>query len=261
MLAHIDSLIVFLGSIAIFGYGMYRTVFQGKLPHIRRLPALEAVDEGIGIALETGKKVHVGLPGIDLVGLTAAQSLVSFSILGYVARKAAEAGVPAVYTTGVPAAYPIMDGVIHDAYAEAGKLDMYENPEMVQIRVAASGGAGDDVYPYFYANFLARENVGFSLVTGLVGKPMLFIGETNQAEGIFSILAYPIVDKIEWGVPTFDYTMFMLETYTAGAWITKDKIQLGSVVGTDIWVWIFIAAVVVGTIIASILGSPLPIGG
>lgn len=250
MLEHVQSLILIAAFFLMGGYGIYRTVVLGKLPKIRKMAAIEAIDEGIGRAVETGSGVHCGIPGGALGGQWAAATLIGLSIMAHFAKKAAKAGVSAMYTTSVPPILTVMEGTISDAYLSEGKLDDFNNPDMVLLR---------NFMPYdlVYAGVISRENIGFTLITGQVGKPMLFIGEAGRVAGAFSILAYPIIDKIEWAVPTFDYVLMLQETYAAGAWLTGDKTQLGSIIGVDIATWVMIGLVIFFTGVASYLGSDL----
>jgi hypothetical protein len=227
---------------------MYRTIVQGKTPRIRKLPAIEALDEGIGMAIETGRKVHAGNPQGTLLGDKVAENLMGFSLMGHFATKAAKAGVPAIYTTPAAQSLPLMEGLIRDAYMTMGKLDLYGNPEFVQIR--ALTGA----YDFALAQILQRENVGASFLAGEIGKIMMFVGESHRVANTFSVLAHPGYDKLEWAVPTFDYVLMLQETYAATAMITEDKAQLGAVLGLDFSAWTIIILTVV------IAGTALTIG-
>jgi len=251
-MAHEQSFALFAVFMLMIAYGMYRTYIKGKLPHIRRLPALEAIDEGIGRALETGAKVHFGVPNADLARYAPA-TLLALTLMGYVAKKAAKAGVPALYTVSSPRALVIAEAVVREAYTSEGKLEDYENPEKVNVRYL---GMGETAYPLALANLLQREKIATSVLSGFVGKNMLFLGESHREADTFSVLIYPEVDKVEFGVATFDYVLMAQEAYAAGALITKDKAQLGSIIGSDMISWTTIALVIVFLIIASVLGIP-----
>lgn len=251
MLVHYQSLILLLGIFLMVGYGLYQTHIRGKIPHIRRIAALEAIDEAIGRAMETGKKVHCGLTHVEIFGAYAIQSLASFALASYWARKAAEYGVPAIYTTDTIPSYPIYEGLIRDAYVSAGKLEDFNDPHKVQIRVMTGP------YDLAVAGVLQRENVGAGLISGEVGRYVLQFGEAHRVADAFSIIGMPIIDKLEWSVATFDYVFMLSETYAAGAWITKDKTQLGHIIGSDIATWVAIILFIAFFVVANILGSPL----
>ncbi len=249
--AHPQSLILYVGLFVAIGYGIYRTTIEGKLPYIRRFAALEAMDEGIGIAVETGQKVHFGVPG-GIGGSRTPSTLASLAIMGHFASKAAQAGVHTVYTLTSPPVMVIAEGLLRDAYLAEGKIEDFNNPEMVDRRLIIGG---EGVYPAFYAGLMQRD-IAASIIMS-TGKFKLFMGEANRQGGVFGIDLAPHYDKLEWGIATFDYVLMLSENYVAGAAITKDKIQLGSALGSDIVTWVMCALFVIFTIVASILGTPL----
>jgi hypothetical protein len=243
MLKHAQSLIFFLVTWGFIAFGVYRTVYQGYKPYIRKLAALEAIDEGIGLSVETGRKVHCGIPMSGLLERRAAEIMIGVAIMGYFARKAAAVGVDALYTVCEAPALPVVEGVTRDAYAAEGKLDDYENLDKVQVRMIGLHAAAS--YDMALAGMLQRDNIGTSVIAGPVGKYSLLQGEANREANVFSICCISENDKIEWLIPTFDYVLIILETYTAGALITQDEIQLGNVIGVDYMSWLMFALVVV----------------
>lgn len=251
MVSHPQSLMLFVGIFVAIGYGLYRTMIQGKLPYIRRFAALEAMDEGIGIAVETGRKVHFGVPG-SVGGDRSSGTLAALDIMGHFAKKASKAGVLSVYTFTTPAIMVIAEGLLRDAYLAEGKAEDFNNPDIVDRRLIIGG---EGVYPAFYAGLMQR-NIAASIIMS-VGKFKLFMGEANRQGDVFGIDLAPHYDKLEWGIATFDYVLMLSENYVAGAAITNDKIQLGSAVGSDIVTWVSCALFVIFAIVATILGTPL----
>ena len=109
---------------------------------------------------------------------------------------------------------------------------------MLSLHTAAS-------YDMALAGMLQRDNIGTSVIAGPIGKYSLLQGEANREANVFSICAISENDKIEWLIPTFDYVLIILETYTAGALITQDDVQLGNVIGVDFMSWLMISLIVV----------------
>ena len=125
-LEHVQTLVFIIAVFGMAAYGLYYTTNLGKTPYIRRLAPLEAIEEGIGRAVEEAKSVHFGLPSANP---QQAGTLANLSIMGYFAEKVATAGVPAFYTTAGPAhGLEIMKGILRERYTKAGKLDDFNNP-------------------------------------------------------------------------------------------------------------------------------------
>ena len=243
MLKHTQSLIFYLITWGFIAFGCYRTIYQKYKPHIRKLAALEAIDEGIGLSVETGRKVHCGIPMSGFLSRRAAEILIGVAIMGYFARKAAAVGIDALYSCCEPSILPVIEGVTRDAYAAEGKLEDYENLDKVQVRMLSLHTAAS--YDMALAGMLQRDNIGTSVIAGPIGKYSLLQGEANREANVFSICAISENDKIEWLIPTFDYVLIILETYTAGALITQDDVQLGNVIGVDFMSWLMISLIVV----------------
>ena len=242
MLVHIQYLVFLLITWGLLGVGMYRTVVQNYKPQIRKLAALEAIDEGLGLSVETGRKVHCGIPMDGFFAKNAAYIMVGMAIMGYFARKAAALGVDAVYTVCEAPALIVAEGIVRDAYASEGKLDDFNNVDKVQVRLIGLHEAA--AYDIATAGILQRDNIGMSLMAGPVGKFSLLQGEAHRAANVFSIVCIPENDKIEWLIPTFDYVLMILESYTAGAMITGDTVHLGNVIGTDYMSWLIFALLI-----------------
>jgi len=260
-MAHEQSLVFLVGIFLMMAYGMYKTFIRGEIPHVRKIAALDAIDEGIGRSIEMGKKLQFVIPN-DLMGPMASVTLISLTLMSYVARKAAKAGIPAVYTCATAPVLTVMQGMLRDIYAEQGKLEDFNNPEKVKVRMLGEGywrfGAGaSTALALAYPGLLQRENVGTTIFAGEDGKNLLLYGEAGREADCFQICLNPTSSKLSWAIATFDYVAMLSEVYTAGAWVTKRKEQLGSVIGTDIATWTMIVLVIVFTAVASILGRSL----
>jgi hypothetical protein len=246
--------------VAVFGiaaYGIYYTTNLGKTPYIRRLAPLEAIDEGIGRAVEEGKKVHFG---VWMANPGNPGALANLSIMGYFAEKVAAAGIPAFYTTSGPGhGFEVIKSIVRERYIKAGKLDYLNNPDVVQTRMFPGT---IEVYLLALTQLLQRERIGFSMMGGgdmggAIQKVMIIGGEAHRAANTFSILSHPGIRFIEFGIPCYDYILMMQETYVAGAMLNKDPTQLSHVVGVDLLTWTMLALLVIFTVVATALNLDL----
>ena len=247
--------LIFLAVFFGFGaYGLYYTHVLNKIPYIRKLAALEAIDEGIGRAVEEGRRAHFGLPNANP---SSPAALAGLSIMEYFATKAAQAELPVTYTTaGNVIGLMIMEGTLRETYAAEGKIDLYDNPEFFQLRLFAVGrGPGvSDTYALALSTHMMRENTGFNCLGVGLPKQQLLVGEANQIVNSFSVCSYPIVNKVEWAIIGFDYVLLLQESFAAGAILSKDPKQLAHIFGLDIATWAVLAFVVICTAAASVIG-------
>jgi hypothetical protein len=96
---------------------------------------------------------------------------------------------------------------------------------------------------------MARETVKESYLR--VGRPeSLIFAETGYTIGAIQIAGTAEVDQLPFFVVACDYTLIGEELYAAGASLSGDPVQLGSIRGQDAAKAIFIVLIIVGVILA-----------
>ncbi len=74
---------------------------KGRVPKLRRIPGIDAIDEAIGRAVEMGKPVVCSHGIANLRGATSGpQTLAGLSVLSYVSKKAIESGARVIVPVG-----------------------------------------------------------------------------------------------------------------------------------------------------------------
>lgn len=120
-------MLLILGALTIFALEFSKR--RPEKVRVRKIPAVEAVDEAIGRATEMGRPVFF-TPGMH--GIGDLNTLAALSILGDVARKTARYGIPIIVANRYYTVYMATEGIVKQAYAAEGKADMYQ-PEMVRF--------------------------------------------------------------------------------------------------------------------------------
>ena len=84
-------LLVMLGSSLFY---MNKASGGEKIPEIRQIPAVAAIEEGVGRSLELDKPIHFGMSGTGgrLYDAQAANNVAAFMLLLYVAKLSARYG-------------------------------------------------------------------------------------------------------------------------------------------------------------------------
>ena len=133
-----------------------------RIPPIRKVAGLDALDEAIGRATEMGATVHFS-PGIGAVD--NAQTLAALSIMGYVAKTCAKYDTRFIQTNRNNIVYSVAEEVIKQAYAEAGKLDSFNADDVRFISEDQFGYASGVV------GIMHREKVRANILIGcLIGQ-------------------------------------------------------------------------------------------
>ncbi|MBE0634087.1 hypothetical protein IH574_05905, partial [Candidatus Bathyarchaeota archaeon] len=77
-------LLVIMGAVAYY----IKQSQGGKVPKLRRIPGIDAIDEAIGRAVEMGRPVYCSHGIADLrAATTGPQTLAGLSVLNYVAKR------------------------------------------------------------------------------------------------------------------------------------------------------------------------------
>lgn len=105
---------------------------KGKVPKIRELTAMNAIDESIGRSVEMGRPVHFSAGVGNLTVRGAPVTLASLSFLSHIAETCARYDCGLVVTVAQGDVYAASDEIMRAAYLRAGKPEMY-TPDMLRF--------------------------------------------------------------------------------------------------------------------------------
>ncbi len=212
---------------------------KGKM-FLRHLPVFDAIDEAIGRATEMGKKVLyiMGQSDVD-----DPQTVASMSILARVAEKTAAYGtkldVPCVW----PMAMSMARETVKESFLRAGKPDAYKEDDIYYLTSDQFGYvAGVD-------GVMMRDRPAANFYLGAFYAESLIFAETGYTTGAIQIAGTAMVDQLPFFVVACDYTLIGEELYAAGASLSGDPIQIGSIRGQDIAKAIFFFYIIAGVVL------------
>lgn len=220
----------------------------GKVPKIRNILGVAAIDEAIGRATEMGRPVHF-TPGRS--GLTdpayGPQTMAGLTVLKYVSQVAAKYGTGMICTVAAQEVIPIAEEMIQSAYEAVGKPGLYKS-DTVRFIPGATAAA------YFVGviGILAREKIGANImVGGFLAPEGLAFAESGYVQGAIQIAGTAEPASLPFLVTICDYTLIGEEMYAAGAKLSEDPMQLGSIAGGDACKAIIAAMFLIGIILAT----------
>lgn len=213
---------------------------RGRLPFIRRIPGLNAIDEAVGRATEMGRPVlfSPGLSGLSIVSLQA------LAIGTHVARYAARFGARFIVPVCDQTMMPITEQAVREVYSAEGKADAYRSDD---VRFLSDR---QFAYAAGVTGILHREKVAASFLFGQFYAESLILAENGQAVGAIQIASTPDLLQIPFFVVTCDYTLIGDEFYAASAYLSREPTLLGSLVGQDLGKALLFLFVVAGMILA-----------
>lgn len=214
-----------------------------KIPEIKKIAGLEAVDEAIGRSTEMGRPVSF-IPGIQSVDNV--QTLAAFGICSHVSRQCARYDTRFLALCCDPLPYAVIEEITRQAYLEEGRPDAF-NPDDVRFLSAEQFAFTGAVIGIF-----ERERPAANLMIGSFYAESLILAETGSFQGMIQIGGTANTAQIPFFVAACDYSLIGEEIYAASAYLSKEPVMYGTVVGQD-WmkfiVWIIILA---GSVIATV---------
>ncbi len=213
---------------------------RGRLPFIRRIAGLDAIDEAVGRATEMGRPMLFS-PGIGGLGMVTLQAL---SVACHVGRKAVKYGTRLIIPVCDSNVMPIGEQMMREAYTAEGHPESF-HPEDIRF-------LSDRQFAYAagVTGILHRERVAASFLFGQFYAEALILAENGQAVGAIQVAGTPDLTQVPFFVVTCDYTIIGDEFYAATAYISHEPTLLGSLVGQDLGKALIFALVLVGMICA-----------
>ncbi|MCK4352136.1 hypothetical protein KAW65_01885 [candidate division WOR-3 bacterium] len=225
--------------------GFIRIAKRGGRLFIRKIAGLEALDEAVGRATEMGRPV-LYVPGLSTISDIA--TIASLNIMGRVAKKTAEYGIPLLVPNRDPIVLTVAKQVVKEAYLAVGRPDVFKDEDVSFI------SSSQFAYAAGVAGIMAREKPGTNLFIGMFWAESLVLAETGAATGAIQIAGTDAMTQLPFFVTTCDYTIMGEELYAASAYLSKEPILVGSIKAQDLLKAIILTAMIVGTILM-MLGS------
>ena len=206
----------------------FKRVDEGKpVPQIRTLPALLAIEEGVGRCEEMGRPVHY-CPGHigRLSGEFGPAILASLNIMKYTIGLCVDLDVPIHITIPYhPEIIPLVESIYEETCRELGKPEMYD-PSHVYFLSGAAGRAA-------MIGLVVKENVALNIETGP------FYTEIATHAVARDIGAINIGGTTRWVAMygqaiVCDYLTITEEIFAMGAKASKDQSMISSIAAEDI---------------------------
>ena len=215
---------------------LYRA--QKHPPKIRTLAALEAIKELIDKSIEENKPVIFSTGVGKLSGEDITQSMAALTLLNYTAKLAADKGSYLIYLTTEPVIVPIAEDMMRSAYGT-----QFQNDQIIFLPGQAA--MMSQVYGIY-----ERERPSASMLLGALYWEANVITEAAARAGAMQIGGTGRLYQIPYIACNCDFSLIGEELLVAGAYVSQDVPQLGTIQGSDI-----IRVIIIGLIIIIALTS------
>jgi len=212
---------------------------QGKIK-IRRIPGLDAIEEVVGRAVEMGRPVF-DIPGRgSFTDIYATQTIAGLSVLSYVATLCARLGAKLYVPMSRVDVMPVAIELVRDAYRAEGKLEELDVEEQIPYlsgtQFAWAGGV------IAMANRL--KPAGNIMVGPFWAESMMF-AESFDRVGAMQVGGTARMYQIPFFAALCDYVLIGEEMFAAGAYVSGDPQQFGTIASQD---WYKLVALILGIV-------------
>ncbi|HET9327706.1 MAG TPA: fibronectin type III domain-containing protein [Candidatus Eisenbacteria bacterium] len=212
----------------------------GKVPFVRRIPGIDAIEEAIGRATEMGRPV-LYVPGI--LDIDEIQTVAGLVILESVARLTAKYETPIVVPVTYPIPFTIAEEMVKSGYLHAGRPEGYDpnsvrfvSPEQFAYTAAVGG-------------IMLRDRPAAHIFMGAFYAESLLLAETGFQTGAIQVAGTANVHQLPFFVVACDYTLIGEELYAASAYLSKEPKLVGALKGADLMKITILILVLLGCIL------------
>jgi hypothetical protein len=236
--------LVFL--IGIWGISALYILFKERMKFtIRRMAAIDAIEEAVGRAVEMDRPVVMNIGGGGLrQGEYAPPTMAGITVLDYVARISARLGanlIAPMYSEGGVETIPVATEIIRDAYLAEGAIDRFHPEEMIQfLPVQASVMALAD-----------RERPAANIMIGYYWHESCIWAEAFGRVGAIQVGGTTNLYQIPFFAGACDYVLIGEEIYPVSAYLSKDPRLISTIAGQDTFKWVSMALIILGAILVS----------
>lgn len=191
--------------------------------YVRRIPGLNALDDAIGRATEMGRPVLM-VPGIGPLNAISVQAI---NIFAQVTKTAAQFGTPIRLCCADAAVYTVAQETIRNVYQAQGQIEKYDADFVRFIsdrQFAFAAGVSGIIH---------REKCAATFLLGEFYAESLILAETSNLVGAIQIAGSTQTVQTPFFIATCDYVLIGDEFYAASAFLTREPVLVGSLVGQD----------------------------
>jgi hypothetical protein len=222
---------------------------SGAAMWIRKISALDAIDEAVGRATEMGKSC-LFVAGVQ--DLNEIETIAGITVLSRVAEKAAEYDATVVMPTSRSLVMTAARETSQAAYLAAGRPDAYQEDRIYYVT--------DDQFGFVahLSGYMTREKPAACFYMGQFYAESLLLGETGNTIGAIQIAGTAQPAQLPFFVAACDYTLIGEEFFAASAYLSRDPDQLGSLKGQDMGKLLVMSIIVIGVTLLTVVNLTGP---
>ena len=221
-----------------------RSALRGCRYFIRSIPGVRAIEDAVGRSVELGRPISFSTAMTGIGPLFAA----CLSVLEFVAGKCARFGSKLFVLVGDPESLIFADATVQNTYRREKRSSQFDASNIRFL-------SGEQfAFASGYIGTVEREQMGACFLFGSFAAESLILAQAGYRAGAIQVAATTDTNQIPFFVTSCDYTLIGEELYAAGAFLSENPVQRGSIRGQDIAKLVLVLLIVFG-IVASTYGS------
>jgi len=237
--------------ILIWGLGTYY-LYSQKEVWMRRLPALDFIEEAVGRAAEMGRPVTMHGFGDYDAGIEspyAPQIMAGLAVLGHAARICARHGTMIMATMRAGTVVPLAEETLRTAYRLEGKQEVFEAQKFEMLPWTASRQS--------MVALGFRVKPAANIMIGPFWSETIQIAEVYGRLGAVQIGGTGSLTQMPFLAACMDMILIGEEIYAVGAYIDQSAQTRGSMRVVDIFKILSLLFIIVGAIAATLGNNSL----
>lgn len=206
--------------------------------YIRRIAGLNAIDEAVGRATEMGRPVLM-VPGLGDLNAISVQAL---NIFATVTKAAARFATPIRLCCGNAAVFTVAQEIIKDTYQAEGY------PERMEADSVRFVSDRQFAFAAGVSGIMLREQTAATFFLGEFFAESLIFAETANSIGAIQVAGSTENTQTPFFIAACDYVLIGEEFYAASAYLTRQPVLVGSLIGQD-WAKIAMAGMIIFSVV------------
>jgi len=214
---------------------------RGKRFYIRKLPAIDAIEDAVGRCAEMGRPVHFCTGQRNYISsVEAPQTVAALACLGHTAKSCAKHDVPLMVVVSKAESLPLHIAMLREIYETQGK------PFDIGMIHYFS-----EYYKSFLMNYIGdvkKFKPGAVMLIGPTVFEYAMIPDVARSVDAMSIGGSSLGDYYVYS-PMYDHALVAEELFAASAYLTREPVQIASIQAEDVYKVLAMGIAVVGTLL------------
>jgi hypothetical protein len=227
------------------------TIWRRRTPaSFRRIESFERLNRSVGLAVESGSRLHISLGRGNLFTSRGGSALAGLAMLRRLAERTSVSDRPPVVTSGDASLAVLSQDTLQSGYRAAGAEEQYR----------FSTGRLTGLTPFSYAAgaipTIHDEHVSANIIIGDLGAEDALLAEASDRENADLIAASDNLSAQSIFYASAQEPLVGEELFAAGAYVGAGASHDASLNVQDILRWLIILAIILGAGL-KILGAPI----